>query len=63
MLCFFVAYFSYLLTGSYYYYEKFNDRSLFGWENFVELHWLLFSSLAYVCLIGTSVAITKEVTQ
>lgn len=61
MLCFYAAYFSYLIMSCYYYYEKMNERSLFSLENFVELHWVFFNSLCHFCIIGTSVTLHREV--
>lgn len=61
MLCFYAAYFVYLITGCYYYYEKISDRTLFQLENFVELHWMVFSFLSHLCIIAACVTITREV--
>lgn len=61
MMCFYGAYFAYLITGCYYYYEKFSTRTTFNLGNFVELYWMLFSSISYLCVIATSVTITREV--
>lgn len=61
MMCFYGAYFAYLITGFYYYYEKIGTRTLFALENFVELHWMLFTSLGQFCIIATSVNLKREV--
>lgn len=63
MMCFCAAYFAYLITGCYYYYEKFtgDDGAKFGAQPLVEMFWMVFSSLGYVCMLGVSVRITKEV--
>lgn len=61
MMCFYGAYFAYLITGCYYYYEKFSARTNFNLDHFVELYWMLFSTLSHVCVIATSVTINREV--
>lgn len=50
-----------MITGCYYYYEMFSARTNFNLDHFVELYWMLFSTLSHVCVIATSVTINREV--
>lgn len=60
-MCFYAVYFISLITGSYFYYEKFSGHVVFDLDNFMELFWIVFNSLSYLCIIGICVTITKEV--